>query len=87
MPLYDYRCDVHGDFELKQRVADHAEGECPTCGQVCRQVITRAPGLDIEAMSKIGMPGAWETVGDRITRRHKAVSQSHRSVLGDEDDD
>jgi len=59
-------------------MADHAEGECPTCQSSCTQVITSAPGLDIEAMAKVGMPGAWETVGDRITKRHRDVQQHHR---------
>ena len=78
MPLYDYKCPVHGYFEKQQRMADRARAECPTCGESCPQVIAGAPGLDIEAMSRIGMPGAYETVGDRITRRHRSVEQAHK---------
>jgi hypothetical protein len=29
-------------------------------------------------MSRCGMPGAFETVGDRITKRHRSVPQAHR---------
>lgn len=75
MPLYDYKCEKHGYFELKQSMKDHASGECPDCGTPSRQVITKPPSLDMEAMAAIGMPGAWETVGDRITKRHKDAGQ------------
>ena len=86
MPTYDYKCVEHGYFEQVRRVADYAEGECPTCGEKCPQVVRSAPCLDIEAMSRAGMPGAWETVGDRLTRKHRKVSQHHRVVVGDHED-
>lgn len=78
MPLYDYKCKEHGYFEKKQSMADHARAECPTCGEVCDQVMLGAPGLDIEAMSRCGFPGAHNTVGDRIEKRHRSVDQAHR---------
>ena len=75
MPTYSYRCTEHGDFDMIQRMADHAAAPCPDCGETAKQVLTSAPGLDLEAMAKIGMPGAWETVGDRITKRHRDAGQ------------
>lgn len=78
MPTYSYRCAEHGVFDQVKRMIEHAEGDCPTCEAVCPQVITRAPGLDMEAMSRIGMPGAWDTVGERITKRHRNAGQHHR---------
>ncbi len=78
MPTYDYRCTDHGDFELHQSMKDHAKGECPTCAAACKQVLTAAPGLDIEGMAKAGMPGAFEVVGDRLTKKFKAAGQSHK---------
>lgn len=77
MPTYNYRCDDHGVFELEQRMVNHAEGVCPTCETVCKQVLVSPPGLDLEAMAKAGMPGAYETVGDRITKRHRDAGQAH----------
>ncbi len=77
MPTYDYRCDEHGYFEKVQRMKDHASGECPECGTPSKQVLTKPPGLDIEAMANIGMPGAFETSGDRLTERHKRAGQAH----------
>jgi putative FmdB family regulatory protein len=77
MPRYDYKCEEHGYFELKQSMKDHARGDCPTCGSECKQVVRTAPTLDIEAMARIGMPGAFEAVGDRITKRHLNAGQSY----------
>lgn len=75
MPLYDYKCEEHGVFELRQRMADHAKGICPTCQSVCVQVLTRAPSLDIEGMANAGCPGAFNTSGDRMTKRHRKADQ------------
>ena len=75
MPTYDYRCKEHGAFELFQSMKDHARADCPTCGSGSKQVLTAAPGLDIEAMARAGMPGAFELVGDRITKRHREAGQ------------
>lgn len=75
MPTYSYRCAEHGTFEHLQRMKDRSEASCPSCDNTCHQIITHAPGLDIEAMANVGMPGAWEKQGDRITKRHKDAGQ------------
>ena len=77
MPLYDYRCTEHGDFELHQSMKDHAKGICPTCESECKQVLLKAPGLNVESMADAGMPGALETSGNRMEKRHKAAGQDH----------
>ena len=77
MPLYDYRCKDHGVFELKQSIKDHARAECPTCGSECKQVLISAATLDIEGMADAGCPGAFETSGNRITKRHVEAGQEH----------
>ena len=74
---YDYKCEEHGYFELNQPVADHARGDCPTCGKSCKQVIRSAPALDVWGMAKVGMPGAHEKVGNDMEKRHKAAGQDH----------
>lgn len=79
MPLYDYKCEEHGYFTQKNAMVDHAKGVCPTCDNPSKQVILSAPGLDIEAMADIGMPGAFETSGDRMTKRHKEAGQYDNS--------
>lgn len=75
MPTYNYRCPTHEVFEIVQKIKDHAEANCPHCGVVCKQVLTSAPTLDVEGMAKAGCPGAYEQVGDRITKRHIEAGQ------------
>lgn len=75
MPTYDYKCDEHGYFEKQQRMIDHAEAKCPHCAATAPQVMTQPPGLDIEAMADIGMPGAFKVSGDRITKKHRDAGQ------------
>lgn len=77
MPRYDYKCPTDGYFELKQSVAECAEGVCPTCDSVCPQVIRHAPTIDIWGMAKNGFPGAHETVGNSMEKRHKKAGQDH----------
>jgi len=77
MPTYSYRCSEDGTFDLLQSMDKHARAECPTCGEVCSQVLLSAPTLDIWAMAKAGMPGAHEQVGNRLEKRHKAAGQEH----------
>ena len=77
--LYDYECSEHGYFELRQPMSQHAEGECPTCGATCKQVLLKPPALDTEAMADIGMPGAFSLSGDRMTKRHLEAGQYHNT--------
>ena len=77
MPTSDYRCTEHGHFELHQRMSEHASAECPNCGTPCKQVMTAPPGLDIEAMANLGMPGAMDLCEDRLCRRHIGAGQSY----------
>ena len=75
MPTYNYRCDTHDVFETRQRIKDHAAAKCPHCEVLCKQVLLSAPGLDIEGMADIGMPGAFSVSGDRMTKRHNDAGQ------------
>jgi putative FmdB family regulatory protein len=39
MPIYEYRCDKCGDFEITQKITDKPLGRCPTCkGKVKRLI-------------------------------------------------
>jgi len=77
MPTYDYECAKHGYFEKAQSMSLHASADCPECGDTSPQVMLSAPCLDVEAMADIGMPGAMETSGNRLTRRHVQAGQSY----------
>ena len=39
MPIYEYKCPVHGKMELKLPV-EHGTVECPKCGAVMRRIYT-----------------------------------------------
>lgn len=77
MPTYDYKCKEHGYFEKFQRVSDHARAKCPTCGKSSKQVLVRAPVVDVESLADAGCPGALETSGNRMEKRHKEAGQDH----------
>ena len=70
MPLYDYRCPEHGEFDERQKMADRKWAMCPQCWKPAPQVMIHAPNLDIEGMADAGCPGAFEFSGDRMTKRH-----------------
>ena len=75
---YDFSCKEHGVFEVKQSLADHTGGySCPTCGLYSNQVILSAPRVDVEGLADAGCPGALETSGNRMEKRHTDAGQAH----------
>ncbi len=40
MPIYEYRCQKCGDFEVTQKITDNALGRCPTCKGKVRKLIS-----------------------------------------------
>jgi putative FmdB family regulatory protein len=40
MPIYEYRCEKCGDFELTQRISDPAAKRCPKCRRKVRRLIS-----------------------------------------------
>lgn len=40
MPIYEYRCEKCGDFELTQRITDDPIGKCPTCKRKVKRLIS-----------------------------------------------
>lgn len=45
MPVYDYKCENCGRFELKQRITEDAITSCPTCGGKVERLIGRNVGI------------------------------------------
>lgn len=90
MPTYQYKCSEHGYFEQQNSMKDHAKGNCPTCGSDSKQVILTAPAPMIEMMADAGFPGAFETSGNRLEKKHRAAGQYHNTpsrVWAEEDPD
>ena len=46
MPVYEYECFVHGQFELSRPLSQCREEQpCPQCGAASRRVLATPPGL------------------------------------------
>ena len=43
MAIYQFRCEEHGYFEIKQGMMDNHIAQCPECGMWMRRVYTSAP--------------------------------------------
>ena len=40
MPIYEYRCEKCGTFEVTQRITDKALGKCPNCKGKVKKLIS-----------------------------------------------
>lgn len=40
MPIYEYRCDKCGTFEVTQRITEKPLGKCPTCKSKVKKLIS-----------------------------------------------
>lgn len=40
MPIYEYRCEQCGDFEVTQRITEDPLKKCPTCKRKVRKLIS-----------------------------------------------
>ncbi len=45
MPVYDYRCQHCGKFEMVQKITAPPLQECPTCGGKVERLISRNIGI------------------------------------------
>ncbi|SHG51606.1 putative regulatory protein, FmdB family [Thermosyntropha lipolytica DSM 11003] len=45
MPIYDYRCENCGKFEIKQRITEDPLASCPTCGGKVERLIGKNIGI------------------------------------------
>lgn len=78
--VYDYRCEACGSFEEDKFVrASEADDQTCLCGAKLTKLVC-APRLDIAGMAAAGCPGAYETVGNQLEKRHRSVDQHHRKA-------
>jgi putative FmdB family regulatory protein len=40
MPIYEYKCQKCGTFEINQRITENALGKCPTCRGKVKKLIS-----------------------------------------------
>ncbi|MBO8158124.1 MAG: transcriptional regulator [Thermosyntropha sp.] len=45
MPVYDYKCENCGKFEIKQRITEDPLKTCPTCGGKVERLIGKNIGI------------------------------------------
>jgi putative FmdB family regulatory protein len=45
LPTYDYRCNVCGVFDVKQRITEPPLETCPTCGGAVYRMISKNVGI------------------------------------------
>ena len=45
MPIYQYSCSEHGDFEKMKKISERFTCECPECGVECKQELTVPAGV------------------------------------------
>lgn len=68
MPIYEYRCEKCGDFEVTQRITEDPLKKCPTCKRKVRKLISntsfqlKGSGWYITDYARKG--GGKETGGD-----------------------
>ncbi|KJS83922.1 MAG: hypothetical protein JM58_11800 [Peptococcaceae bacterium BICA1-8] len=41
MPIYDYRCEECGKFQVTQGIKEKALNQCPTCGNPIKRLISK----------------------------------------------
>lgn len=45
MPLYDYECETHGQFEVTRSMTDDSFQHCPACRRKAKRVFSATPAI------------------------------------------
>ena len=77
---FDFACKACGNVEERRVKRDSLDDQtCTICeGKMARRMA--APRLDIAGMARAGCPGAYETIGNDLEKRHRKVDQHHRKA-------
>lgn len=72
MPLYEFRCETCGDFEVWRRMAEVGNPvHCPTCEAIARRLYS-APSVNLNSGSLSTLSGSSEP---RVMKRETEPSQ------------
>lgn len=52
MPVYEYSCKEHGEFEKIKKISERFFANCPACGVECTQALTVPAGVKGSYMDK-----------------------------------
>lgn len=73
MPVYDYLCATHGDFQAVRPMREYAEPcPCPTCGQAAARTLRTAPRLGSTDRATVSAHAVNERAADTPKRSHGA---------------
>lgn len=76
MPIYEYRCDNHGDFSHQAEIAKRNDDcFCPTCGSIAERIIS-APSLALMSDTNRKAWARNEKSAHEPTRKKKHVCSS-----------
>lgn len=46
MPIYDYKCAKHGEFQKNAKIAERDQVRCPKCDRECERLISAPRGIN-----------------------------------------
>ncbi|ADI01433.1 MAG TPA: transcriptional regulator [Syntrophothermus lipocalidus] len=78
MPVYDYKCQHCGKFEIVQRITAPPLEECPTCGGKVERLISRNVGIVFKG------PGFYTTDSrekDRLRELNRERQKDNQALL------
>lgn len=71
MPVYEYACAAHGDFQAVRPMRQHREPcPCPTCGQASARTLRTAPRLGSVERARLSAHALNERAADTPKRAH-----------------
>lgn len=82
MPIYEYRCEKCGDFEVTQRITEDPLKKCPTCKRKVHKLISntsfqlKGSGWYVTDYARAGKDksGSKEPAGDSTTAKSDGAS-------------
>ena len=82
MPIYEYRCEKCGDFEVTQRITEDPLKKCPTCKRKVRKLISntsfqlKGSGWYVTDYARKDKGGGKEASGEASAKSESASSET-----------
>jgi putative FmdB family regulatory protein len=73
MPVYEYLCEAHGDFQAVRPMRQYLEPHpCPTCGREAARTLRTAPRVGSTSRAALAAHAVNERAADSPKRAHGA---------------
>ena len=85
MPIYEYRCEKCGDFEVTQRITEDPLKKCPTCKRKVRKLISntsfqlKGSGWYVTDYARKEKGGGKDASADSTTKSESSTSTESKS--------